>query len=122
MRERQNTLPVMFSNAPSDCETLRGERGEKGREGNEKGEGKRGGKGPKVEFLDSQPSSSDPLQLSIGVAVLCLPWLRWKRPDLARPIKVNLFFPILYIIASVFVTVVPMYASPLETGKFLCQT
>ncbi|KAE8751817.1 hypothetical protein FOCC_FOCC001666 [Frankliniella occidentalis] len=53
--------------------------------------------------------------LSIGVAVLCLPWLRWKQPDLARPIKVNLFFPIIYIIASVFVTVVPMFASPYET-------
>ncbi len=28
--------------------------------------------------------------LSIGAAVLCLPYLRWKRPDLERPIKVNL--------------------------------
>lgn len=53
--------------------------------------------------------------LSIGVAVLCLPWLRWKQPDLARPIKVNLFFPIIYILASIFVTVVPMFASPYET-------
>jgi hypothetical protein len=32
---------------------------------------------------------------------------------------VNLFFPIVYIIASLFVTVVPMIASPVETGKFL---
>jgi hypothetical protein len=29
---------------------------------------------------------------------------------------VNLFFPILYLLATVFVTVVPMYASPVETG------
>jgi len=28
--------------------------------------------------------------LSIGVAVACLPYLRWKQPDLERPIKVNL--------------------------------
>ncbi|XP_071442096.1 Y+L amino acid transporter 2 isoform X1 [Hetaerina americana] len=54
--------------------------------------------------------------LSIGVAVLCLPVLRWTQPDLPRPIKVNLFFPIVYIICSVFVTVVPMIASPVETG------
>ncbi|XP_077287882.1 large neutral amino acids transporter small subunit 1 isoform X2 [Arctopsyche grandis] len=54
--------------------------------------------------------------LSIGVAVVCLPWLRWKQPDLARPIRVNLIFPILYILASIFVTVVPMIASPVETG------
>ncbi|KAH1009775.1 hypothetical protein HUJ04_002083 [Dendroctonus ponderosae] len=54
--------------------------------------------------------------LSIGVSVLCLPWLRWKRPDLERPIKVNLFWPISYILATIFVTVVPMIASPYETG------
>ena len=29
--------------------------------------------------------------LSIGVAVFCLPYLRWKQPELARPIKVNIF-------------------------------
>ncbi|CAH0395860.1 unnamed protein product [Bemisia tabaci] len=31
--------------------------------------------------------------LSIGVAVLCLPVLRYTQPKLHRPIKVNLFFP-----------------------------
>lgn len=56
------------------------------------------------------------LQLSIGVAVLCLPWLRWAQPNLPRPIRVNLAFPIVYLIATVFVTVVPMIASPVETG------
>ncbi|XP_012287616.1 Y+L amino acid transporter 2 isoform X1 [Orussus abietinus] len=54
--------------------------------------------------------------LSIGVSVLCLPWLRWTQPNLPRPIKVNLAFPIVYIIATLFVTVIPMYASPVETG------
>ncbi|KFM70561.1 Y+L amino acid transporter 1, partial [Stegodyphus mimosarum] len=38
--------------------------------------------------------------LAIGLAVVCLPYLRWKQPDLPRPIKVNLFFPIIYILAS----------------------
>ncbi len=28
--------------------------------------------------------------LAIGTAVFCLPWLRWKRPDMDRPIRVNL--------------------------------
>lgn len=56
------------------------------------------------------------LQLSIGVAVLCLPWLRWAQPNLPRPIRVNLAFPIVYLIATAFVTVVPMIASPVETG------
>ncbi|XP_018564687.1 Y+L amino acid transporter 2 [Anoplophora glabripennis] len=54
--------------------------------------------------------------LSIGVAVLCLPWLRWKQPDLERPIKVSLFWPILYLLCTIFVTAVPMAASPYETG------
>lgn len=42
--------------------------------------------------------------------------LRYTQPDLVRPIKVNMFWPILYLLATVFVTVVPMYASPYETG------
>ncbi|XP_043268511.1 Y+L amino acid transporter 2 isoform X2 [Venturia canescens] len=54
--------------------------------------------------------------LSIGVSVLCLPWLRWAQPNLPRPIKVNLVFPVVYILGTLFVTVVPMYASPVETG------
>ncbi|KAK9881739.1 hypothetical protein WA026_017261 [Henosepilachna vigintioctopunctata] len=54
--------------------------------------------------------------LSIGVSVLCVPWLRWKRPDLERPIKVSLLCPILYILATIFITAVPMVASPVETG------
>ncbi|XP_051153183.1 Y+L amino acid transporter 2 isoform X2 [Leptopilina boulardi] len=54
--------------------------------------------------------------LSIGVSVLCVPWLRWAQPNLPRPIKVNLAFPIVYILATLFVTIVPMYASPLDTG------
>lgn len=55
-------------------------------------------------------------QLSIGAAVLCLPWLRWAQPNLPRPIRVPLVFPIVYLIATVFVTVVPMIATPVETG------
>ncbi|XP_017780827.1 PREDICTED: large neutral amino acids transporter small subunit 1 [Nicrophorus vespilloides] len=54
--------------------------------------------------------------LSIGASVLCLPWLRWKQPNLERPIKVNLIWPILYLLATIFVTAVPMIASPVETG------
>ncbi|XP_030745169.1 large neutral amino acids transporter small subunit 2-like, partial [Sitophilus oryzae] len=54
--------------------------------------------------------------LKYSVSVLCLPWLRWKRPDLDRPIKVHLIWPVIYLIATVFVTVVPIVASPYETG------
>uniref|UniRef100_A0A2I9LQ09 Y+L amino acid transporter 2 n=1 Tax=Centruroides hentzi TaxID=88313 RepID=A0A2I9LQ09_9SCOR len=54
--------------------------------------------------------------LAIGLAVVCLPYFRWKQPNWPRPIKVNLVFPIIYILASIFITVVPMIADPVGTG------
>lgn len=54
--------------------------------------------------------------LSIGVAVVCLPYLRWKQPNLERPIKVNLVFPIVYIFLTAVITVLPMFAKPVETS------
>ena len=54
--------------------------------------------------------------LSIGLGALCVPVLRYQHPEWERPIKVNLIFPILYIIASIMITVVPMAASPLNTA------
>ena len=60
------------------------------------------------------------LQVSIGMAVLCIPWLRWKHPDWERPIRVSLVWPVLYILATIFITLVPMVARllhihPVET-------
>merc|ERR1719312_1872460 len=54
--------------------------------------------------------------VSIGLAVLCLPVLRYYHPEWERPIKVNYIFPVVYILATIFITVIPMYASPVETG------
>ncbi|RWS16515.1 Y+L amino acid transporter 2-like protein [Dinothrombium tinctorium] len=54
--------------------------------------------------------------LAIGLAVCCIPYLRWKEPNLPRPIKVNLIFPISYIIATIIITVVSMSADPVGTG------
>lgn len=42
--------------------------------------------------------------------------LRYTQPNLVRPIKVNLIWPILYLLATLFVVIVPMIASPVETG------
>ena len=56
-----------------------------------------------------------PFQLSIGVAVLCVPWLRWTQPNLERPIKVNLIWPVIYLLCTIFVTAVRMVASPVVT-------
>lgn len=57
------------------------------------------------------------MKVSIGLAVFCLPWLRWKHPEWERPIKVNLIWPIIYVLATIFITIVPMIASPVETGR-----
>ncbi|XP_076028731.1 large neutral amino acids transporter small subunit 1 isoform X1 [Oratosquilla oratoria] len=54
--------------------------------------------------------------ISIGLAVLCVPWLRWTHPEFARPIKVSIVWPVLYIIATIIITIVPMIAAPVETG------
>ena len=95
--------------------------------------------------------------LSIGATVLCLPYLRWKCPELDRPIRwenilyldtgkisipykniyilqkylyrrkkifdifyavirVNLVFPLVYLAMTLVITVLPMLASPVETG------
>lgn len=54
--------------------------------------------------------------LSIGVSVLCVPWLRYTRPDLERPIKVNLAFPIIYILITLAIVILPAVTSPVETA------
>ena len=37
-------------------------------------------------------------------------------PEWERPIKVHMIFPIMYTLATIFITIVPMVASPVETG------
>ena len=54
--------------------------------------------------------------LSVGVAVFCIPYLRWKAPNMKRPIKVNLIFPIVYLILTLTIIILPMIAKPIETG------
>merc|ERR1719384_740103 len=70
-------------------------------------------------MIQVDKSTPDPAVIfcvSIGLAVFCIPWLRWKQPDWDRPIKVNLIFPIIYILATIFITVVPMIITPVETA------
>merc|ERR1719384_2935021 len=70
-------------------------------------------------MIQVDKSTPDPAVIfcvSIGLAVFCIPWLRWKQPDWERPIKVNLIFPIVYILCTIFITVVPMIITPVETA------
>ncbi|XP_076358391.1 large neutral amino acids transporter small subunit 2-like [Tachypleus tridentatus] len=54
--------------------------------------------------------------LWVGVAIAGMMYLRWKKPDMPRPIKVSLIFPISFFLCCLFLTVIPLYAEPLQTG------
>ncbi|XP_052789094.1 large neutral amino acids transporter small subunit 2-like [Mya arenaria] len=54
--------------------------------------------------------------LAIGLSVTVLLYFRWKRPNMDRPIKVAIIWPIIYVVMSMILVFLPMYSSPTETG------
>ncbi|XP_070576299.1 Y+L amino acid transporter 2-like [Ptychodera flava] len=60
--------------------------------------------------------------LSILTCVVGLMWLRFKRPDLDRPIKLPLLIPIIFSLFALFLVVVPFYAEPLVSLTGLAVT
>lgn len=54
--------------------------------------------------------------LFVTLSVSGMVWLRYKRPDLERPIKVNIFLPITFLVVCAFLVTFPFYVSPWETG------
>lgn len=54
--------------------------------------------------------------LAVGVAVCVLLWLRYKSPHLHRPVKVPLVFPIIYVLATLFIVIYPVIGEPKTTG------
>ena len=55
-------------------------------------------------------------------SVAGLLYLRWTRPDMDRPIKVNLVFPITFLLICTFLVFMPLYVRPLEVGLGLLIT
>jgi len=55
-------------------------------------------------------------------SVAGLLYLRWTRPDMNRPIKVNLIFPIAFLFICSFLVFMPLYVRPLEVGLGLIIT
>jgi len=55
--------------------------------------------------------------LAIGVATAGLIYLRYKMPpkQFHRPLKVNLIFPIIFLIGCVFLVIFPIYQTPVDT-------
>ncbi|XP_031810238.1 asc-type amino acid transporter 1 isoform X2 [Sarcophilus harrisii] len=54
--------------------------------------------------------------LCYGVTIIGLIVLRWKRPKLFRPIKVNLLIPITYLIFWAFLLIFSFYSEPVVCG------
>lgn len=54
--------------------------------------------------------------LFIMLSVGGLLWLRIKQPNTKRPIKVNIIFPVLFFLISMFLVVLPFFSQPLETS------
>lgn len=49
-------------------------------------------------------------------------WLRYKRPEMERPIKVSIWIPIIFVLICAFLIVVPLYERPIEFGIGLLIT
>lgn len=52
----------------------------------------------------------------ITLSVTGLLYMRWKRPDIKRPIKTNIAIPVLFVLLCVFLMALPCVEAPFEVG------
>lgn len=48
------------------------------------------------------------------LSVSGLLYLRWKKPDIERPIKVNILVPIVFVLICLFLIILPCFEAPYE--------
>lgn len=58
---------------------------------------------------------SQTLWLSVGVSVVGMLWLRRTRPEIPRPIKVNILVPLIFLIAIGCLVIIPAIYKPKDT-------
>ncbi|XP_059060621.1 large neutral amino acids transporter small subunit 2 [Achroia grisella] len=59
---------------------------------------------------------SQTLWLSVGASVVGMLWLRRTKPDLPRPIRVNIVIPYLFLVAIGCLVVIPAITQPKDTA------
>ncbi|XP_006639489.1 large neutral amino acids transporter small subunit 1-like [Lepisosteus oculatus] len=52
--------------------------------------------------------------LCVGMAIAGMLWLRWKKPELNRPVKIIIVVPLVFVLGCVFMIAVSFWAAPFE--------
>ncbi|KOB79353.1 Uncharacterized protein OBRU01_00532 [Operophtera brumata] len=66
--------------------------------------------------MGANPAVAATLWLSVGASVVGMLWLRRAKPDIPRPIKVNLIIPYVFLVAIGFLVIIPAITEPKDTA------